>query len=140
MMEELISIIIPVYNAEKYLTKCVESVLQQTYKKIERSIITTYRKEIWRLFVKAVKDYKLINENEVVDKKIYKQFDLFSNNMEEDKKKEKELESEKEERIIQRTIINIKNKYGKNAIIKGMDLEDGATTIERNKEVGGHKG
>ena len=38
----------------------------ETYKKIERSIITTYRKEIWRLFVKAVKDYKLINENDKI--------------------------------------------------------------------------
>ena len=41
---------------------------------------------------------------------------------------------------MQSAIINIKKKYGKNAIIKGMDLEEGATTIERNTQVGGHKG
>ena len=35
---------------------------------------------------------------------------------------------------------NIKNKYGKNAIIKAMDLEKDATTIERNGQIGGHKG
>ena len=113
-------------------TKIIMEAVIKLYNRIVNSKLLTRRINITVC--------NLINENEVVDKKIYKQFDLFSNNMEEDKKKEKELESEKEERIIQRTIINIKNKYGKNAIIKGMDLEDGATTIERNKEVGGHKG
>ena len=33
----------------------------------------------------------------------------------------------------------MKKKYGKNAILRGMDLEEGATTIERNNQVGGHK-
>ena len=50
------------------------------------------------------------------------------------------LEDEKDERKIQRTIIEIKNKYGKNSILKGMNLMDGGTTIERNGQVGGHKG
>ena len=36
-------------------------------------------------------------------------------------------------------MIGIKNKYGKNAIIKGMNLEEGGTTIDRNNQVGGHK-
>ena len=47
-----------------------------------------------------------------------------------------ELEREKE---IQKTMLKIKKKFGKNAILKGMNLEDGATTIERNGQVGGHK-
>lgn len=38
----------------------------ERYKEIERSIIKKYRKEIWAKFVKAVKDYKLINENDKV--------------------------------------------------------------------------
>ena len=38
----------------------------ERYKEIERSIIKKYRKEIWAKFVKAVKDYKLINENDRV--------------------------------------------------------------------------
>ncbi len=70
----------------------------------------------------------------------YKQFDIFTNTEEEDKQIEKDLENEKIERNIQRTILDIKNKYGKNAILKGINLEEGATTIERNKQVGGHKG
>ena len=42
------------------------------------------------------------------------------------------------EKQIQKTIIEIKYKYGKNAILKGMNLEEGATTINRNKQIGGH--
>ena len=37
-------------------------------------------------------------------------------------------------------IVRIKRKYGKNAILKGMNLEEGATAKDRNEEVGGHKG
>ena len=40
---------------------------------------------------------------------------------------------------MQKAMIEIKNKYGKNAIVKGMDLQDKATTIERNGQIGGHK-
>jgi len=43
------------------------------------------------------------------------------------------------ERKIQESILQIKNKYGKNSILKGMNFEDGATAIERNKQIGGHK-
>ena len=38
----------------------------EEYKEIERSIITKYRKDIWSKFVRAVQDYKLINENDKV--------------------------------------------------------------------------
>ena len=54
-------------------------------------------------------------------------------------KKEQEKEDEKEN-ILQETLISIKNKYGKNSIVKGMNLEEGGTAIERNKQVGGHRG
>ena len=43
------------------------------------------------------------------------------------------------ERRRQEAIISIRQKFGKNAILKGMDFEDGATTIERNSQIGGHK-
>ena len=39
----------------------------------------------------------------------------------------------------QRAMLGIKKKYGKNAIFRGMDLEEGATTIARNGQIGGHK-
>ena len=43
------------------------------------------------------------------------------------------------ERKKQEAMINIKKKYGKNAIVKGMNLQDGATTMSRNRQIGGHK-
>jgi DNA polymerase V len=57
--------------------------------------------------------------------------------------KQRELEKQatelKKEKSVQRTVIKIKNKYGKNAIVKGMNLQEGATTIDRNGQIGGHK-
>ncbi len=55
------------------------------------------------------------------------------------KKREKESAEEDRERRIQEATLKLQSKYGKNAILKGMNFEEGATTIERNGQVGGHK-
>ena len=47
---------------------------------------------------------------------------------------------QKEEKKVQEVLLSIKNRFGKNAILKGMNLEEGGTTIERNGQIGGHKG
>ena len=47
--------------------------------------------------------------------------------------------AEEKEKRVQRTLIDIKKKHGKNAIVKGMNLEEGATTMDRNGQIGGHK-
>ncbi|MBO7561227.1 DNA methylase [Candidatus Saccharibacteria bacterium] len=52
---------------------------------------------------------------------------------------EKEQEKEEKERRLQQATIKIKSRYGKNSLIKAMDLEEGATTIMRNRQVGGHQ-
>lgn len=67
--------------------------------------------------------------------KEYRQLDLFTSNEE---LIALEKQNEKEE-AKQKTINNLKKKYGKNAVIRGIDLEEGATTIERNSQIGGHK-
>ena len=64
----------------------------------------------------------------------YKQIDLFTSYQEEIEKEQEEL-TEKE---LQKAMIDIKRKYGKNAILKGMNLQEGGTTIDRNKQIGGH--
>ena len=46
---------------------------------------------------------------------------------------------EYKDRRLQEAVLNIQQKYGKNAILKGMNLEEGAMTAERNGQVGGHK-
>jgi DNA polymerase V len=43
------------------------------------------------------------------------------------------------ERRMQEAMLSIKKKFGKNAILKGMNLQEGATTMERNRQIGGHK-
>ena len=48
-------------------------------------------------------------------------------------------EQHKKEKNMQRAMIQIKNKFGKNAILKGMNLQEGGTTIERNSQIGGHR-
>ena len=68
-----------------------------------------------------------------------KQLDFFSDFTAFDEQREAEKISENRERDVQKAIISIKRKYGKNAVLKGMNLEEGATTIQRNGQVGGHK-
>lgn len=48
-------------------------------------------------------------------------------------------ESDRKDEDIQSAILDIRKKFGKNSIIKAGDLEDGATTIDRNNQIGGHK-
>ena len=48
------------------------------------------------------------------------------------------VQSEKE-RKVQQTVLQIKKKYGKNAILKGMNLQEDATAVEQNNKIGGHK-
>lgn len=81
----------------------------------------------------------LIKEDKVKENVIYEQFDIFSDSVQVDNKNKKEKVDEANEKKIQKAMINIKNKYGKNAILKGMDLEEGATMIDRNNQIGGHK-
>ena len=52
---------------------------------------------------------------------------------------EKQRKKEHSEKELQKAVLNIKSKYGKNAILKGMNFIQGGTTIERNGQIGGHK-
>ena len=83
-------------------------------------------------------DDLILNENNK-EQIINKQLSLFESDRDIQKQKDA-LKNEREELKVQKTILNIKNKYGKNAILKGINLEEGATTIQRNKQVGGHNG
>ncbi len=81
----------------------------------------------------------VINEKLAKNEHQYEQMDIFSlldNEVEKEPEKEEQLESEHR---IQEAVIDIKKKFGKNAILKGMNLEEGGTTIERNSQIGGHK-
>lgn len=74
-----------------------------------------------------------------VPKKDFVQLDLFSDWEEVQLEQEKKEQEKQREKAIQQAMLGIKKKYGKNAILKGINFEDSATTIERNGQVGGHK-
>ena len=81
----------------------------------------------------------LTDEKELKQENQYEQVNLFTNYGKlAEKEKEEKVKLEKEKKI-QNTIIDLKNRFGKNAIIKGMDLEEDATTIQRNGQIGGHQ-
>ena len=52
---------------------------------------------------------------------------------------QKEEEEQARERRMQEATLSIKKRYGKNALLRGLDFTDGATTRERNQQIGGHK-
>lgn len=82
----------------------------------------------------------LVDEDYKENKVVAEQLDIFTNYETFNKQKEKNIKEEQDEKKIQKTLLDIKRKYGKNAILKGMNLEEGATAKDRNEEVGGHKG
>jgi len=67
------------------------------------------------------------------------QMSMFVDYDELDRERQKEKDGLLRERKMQNTIIDIKKKYGKNAILRGMNLEEGATAKDRNEQIGGHK-
>jgi DNA polymerase V len=81
----------------------------------------------------------VVDEKNVKEKEEFVQLDLFTDYEAQRKQqavKQAELEREKK---IQQAMLSIKKKYGKNAILKGMNLEEGATAQNRNSQIGGHK-
>jgi len=81
---------------------------------------------------------KVVPELEALAQDTYEQMDLFTSGKEAERR-QKEEESLKREKKIQKAILHIQDKYGKNALLKGFNLEEGATMQERNGQIGGHK-
>ena len=78
----------------------------------------------------------VVNEDNYKDIQVFEQMNMFIDyNL-----ISKQREQEKKEKSLQKAVLNIKSKYGKNAILKGMNFVQGGTTIERNGQIGGHKG
>ena len=82
---------------------------------------------------------KLVSEDLVQEKESYEQLQLFTDYEEVKRGREKEEAALEKEKRIQHAMLDIKKKFGKNAILKGMNLLDGATAKERNEQIGGHK-
>lgn len=82
----------------------------------------------------------VISERDVpVQQNEGEQMDLFTDYAALDAQRKQEQAALAKERKMQETMLSIKNKFGKNAILKGMNLEDGATAKDRNAQIGGHR-
>ncbi|NLK04644.1 MAG: DNA methylase [Clostridiales bacterium] len=78
---------------------------------------------------------RVVDERSIEKTESFEQLSLFT----EQSKKEEETAALEQEKKMQQAVLDIKKKFGKNAIIKGMNLKDGAMAVERNKQIGGHK-
>ena len=79
------------------------------------------------------------SEAEAQKKETYEQLTLFTDIEAEEERKKEEKAALLKERKAQEAVLAIRKKFGKNAILKGTNLEEGATTIDRNRQIGGHK-
>ena len=82
---------------------------------------------------------KLVDEETASQNNNYEQLDLFTDYKAKEEEKAKEEAALEREKRMQKAMLNIKKKFGKNAILKGMNLEEGATAKDRNEQIGGHK-
>ena len=79
---------------------------------------------------------EVVNEEDFKNILVFEQMNLLIDYHELERKRKKE----QSEKSLQKAVIGIKEKYGKNAVLKGMNFMEGATTIERNGQIGGHRG
>lgn len=79
---------------------------------------------------------RVVSEAEAVKEERYEQMSLFEEEKQGADAGEEMLERE---RKLQQAMLDVKKRYGKNAMVKGMNLQAGATTMERNSQIGGHK-
>ena len=82
---------------------------------------------------------RIVPASSVKEQEIYEQLDLFTDYAALRKEQEEEKRILEREQKMQKAMLEIKKKYGKYAILKGISLEEGATARERNRQIGGHK-
>ena len=82
---------------------------------------------------------RVVAETLVKEKSAYEQLDLFTDYAALQNQRQKEEEEKEKERNIQEALLSIKKRYGKNAILKGTNFCEGATAMDRNRQIGGHK-
>ena len=81
----------------------------------------------------------LIYENNIPDDDAPVQLELFVDYEEVERQKAEKKHKEERERALQRATLQLQGRFGKNAVLRGMNLMEGGTTIERNGQIGGHR-
>lgn len=82
---------------------------------------------------------RVISERDVVDIPAFEQMNLFTDYAALEQERVQEKKEREKEKKIQHAVLDIQKKFGKNAVLKGMNFEEGAMTRERNGQIGGHK-
>lgn len=82
---------------------------------------------------------RVVPESSLAHEEVVEQLDLFTDQEVEDKRRKEETAELERERKRQEAVLTIKKKFGKNAILKGANLVDGATAKDRNGQIGGHR-
>lgn len=82
---------------------------------------------------------RVMDEGAIPSEPAMEQLELFTDFQAVRARKEAEAAELEREKQLQRAMLDIKSKFGKNAILKGTNLMDGATTMERNQRIGGHR-
>ena len=112
-------------------TRLITEAVMELYDRIvDRNLL------VRRMYVVA---NRVMDENSVKAGAEPEQLELFTDYEALEKEREAEETALNREKSMQKAVLEIKKKYGKNAILKGMNLEEGAMTIERNRQIGGHK-
>lgn len=112
-------------------TKIILDAVMELYDRIVDRNLT-----IRRVTVAAT---RLVEEDLTTKQERYEQMDLFTDYAALEQQRQEEAAERQKEKKVQKAILDIQKKYGKNALVKGMNLQEGATTIERNAQIGGHK-
>ena len=81
----------------------------------------------------------VIDERRAAEQQVPQQLDLFTDYEALEQQRQADADARDKERRLQEARLHIKERFGKNAILKGLDFEEGATTRDRNKQIGGHK-
>lgn len=121
-------------NLERYTssTKLIVNAATELFERIANKKLLVRRLNIVACHVISEKDAPKREAG-------FEQLDLFTDYAAEQEKREKEDVALARERKRQEAVLAIKKKFGKNAILKGMNLEEGATAKDRNSQIGGHK-
>ena len=82
---------------------------------------------------------RVVDEHMVSNETEFTQMDLFTDYQALAEKQEAEQARMEKERRLQEVMLSVKKKYGKNAMLKGTNLQEGATMIDRNNQIGGHR-
>ena len=113
----------------------------------QRSVIMEAMMELFERIVNPVFFARRINvvaldlktEETLPEKEEFEQLSLFNDYEAEEKKRKEQEERKKKEKALQEAELSIKQKFGKNAILKGTNFLEGATAMERNRQIGGHR-